>query len=140
LHVRDLDPTRAERKREIDHVADPVDVGTVHYRVHGERQLVPHDRRGQGALPGKGAGIAGDVIGRLSVAVLDRDLHMVEPGFYQGAERLVCDPDRGGDEISVKTGSMGADGDVHEVAPRAGLAARQVHLQHAEARCPAENA
>jgi hypothetical protein len=35
---------------------------------------------------------------------------------------------------------MGAGGDVQEVAPRAGLAARQMYLQDAKARRLAENA
>jgi hypothetical protein len=37
--MRNLDPARAKREREIDHLADPVDVGTVHHRIHGEREL-----------------------------------------------------------------------------------------------------
>jgi hypothetical protein len=35
---------------------------------------------------------------------------------------------------------MGAGGDVHEIAPRAGLAARQMHLQDAQLRRFAEDA
>jgi hypothetical protein len=59
---------------------------------------------------------------------------MVEPGFGQRAERLVRDAHGRGDEIGVETDRMGAGSDVHEVAPCAGLAARQMHLQHAELR------
>src|SRR5262249_12756245 len=123
LHVRDLDPARADREREIDYVANPVDVGTVHHRVHGEQQLVPHDLRRECPLPGKCAVIAGNVVGGCGVAVLDGDLHMIEPGLAQGAEGLVRDPDRRGYEIGIKTRGMGAGGDVHEVAPRAAVSA-----------------
>ena len=65
---------------------------------------------------------------------------MIEPGLGQRAEGLGRDPDRGGDEIGVETGGMGASGDVHEVAPRAGLAARQMHLEDANACRVAEDA
>ena len=140
LHVRDLDPARAEREREIDHVADPVDVGAVHHRVHGERQLVPNDLGRECALPGKRPVVAGDAVGGRSVGVLDGDLHMVEPGLGERAEGLVRDADRGGDEIGVETGGMGAGGDIDEVAARAGLAARQMHLQDTKPRRLAEDA
>src|SRR5438093_13621461 len=43
LHVRNLDAARAKREREIDHLGDPVDVGTMHDRIDGEEELVPHD-------------------------------------------------------------------------------------------------
>ena len=79
--MRDLDPARAEREREIDHVADPVDVGTVHHRVHGERKLMPHDLGCECPFPRKRPIIAGDVVGGPSVAVLDRNLDMVEPSL-----------------------------------------------------------
>jgi hypothetical protein len=71
LHMRNLDPARAKREREIDHLADPVDVGTVHHRIHGERELVSHDLGRECPFPGKCARIAGDVVGGPSVAVLD---------------------------------------------------------------------
>jgi hypothetical protein len=48
---------------------------------------------------------------------------MVEPGLGERAEGLVRDADRGGDEIGVETGGMGAGSDIDEVAARAGLAA-----------------
>jgi hypothetical protein len=71
LHVCDFDPAGPEREREIDHAADPVDIGAVHHSVHGERQLVPDDLGGERPLPGKRAVIAGDVVSGCSVAVLD---------------------------------------------------------------------
>ncbi len=134
LHVRNLDPARAKRAREIDHVDDPIDVRTMHDRIHRERELASHDFGSECPFLGKRALVTGDAIGGLSAAVLNRNLHMVEPGLSQCAEGLVGDPDRGGDEIGVKAGRMGAGGDVHEIAPRTGLAARQMHLQDAKLR------
>jgi hypothetical protein len=110
----------------------------MHDRIHRERELVSHDLGRERPLAGKRTVIAGDVVGGCSV--LDGNLHMIEPDFSQCAEGLVGDPDRGGDEIGVKAGRMGAGGDVHEIAPRAGLAARQMHLQNTQPRGLAEHA
>ncbi len=106
----------------------------MHDRIHRERELASHDLGSECPFLGKRALVTGNVIGELSAAVLNRNLHMVEPGLSQCAEGLVGDPDRGGDEIGVKAGRMGAGGDVHEIAPRTGLAARQMHLQDAKLR------
>src|SRR5262245_43641211 len=137
--MSDFDPAGAERQRQIDHGVDALDIGAMHDGVDGEWQLEPHHLGCQGALARKGAVIAGDMIGGLPLAVLDRDLHMVEPGLGQRGQRLVGDADPRGDEIGVEPGVMGGGGDVEEIAPRAGLAARQVHLQHAQRRRLAEH-
>ena len=81
LHVRDLDPARAERERERHHVLDVIDVGAVHHGVDGERDFEMHDFGGERALPGEGAFVAGDVVGGSALAILDRDLHVIETGF-----------------------------------------------------------
>src|SRR5262245_46748800 len=65
---------------------------------------------------------------------------MVEPDLGERAEGPVRDADRGGDEIRVETSGMSAGRDVDEVAARAGLAARQMHLQDAKPRGLAEDA
>ena len=83
--MRNLDPARAKRERDIDHLADPVDVGAMHYGVHGEQQLAPSDFGRKRPLAGKRTVIPGDVIGGWILAVLYRDLHMVEPGLRQRA-------------------------------------------------------
>src|SRR5262249_9251705 len=140
LHVRDLDPAGAKRERELDHAADSVDVGAVHHGVYGEQQFAANDLGRECPLPGKRAAIASDVVGGRGIAVLDGDLHVVEPGLGERAKGLVRDPDRGSDKIGIETGGMGAGGDVHEVAARAGLAARQMHLQDAKPGRLAEDA
>src|SRR5262245_3456292 len=96
--------------------------------IHREEELAPHDLGRECEFPGKGARIASDVVGGLSVAVLNRNLYMVEPSPSQCGEGLFRDPDRGGDQIGVKPGRLGASGDVDEIAPCAGLTARQMHL------------
>jgi hypothetical protein len=96
----------------------------MHDRIDGKEEFAPHDLGREGSLPGKCTGIAGDVIGRLRVAVLNRNLHMVQPGLGQCAEGLVGNPYRRGDQIGVKAGCMSAGSDVHEIAPGAGLAPR----------------
>ena len=78
------------------------------------------------------ARIAGDMVGGFLRAVLDRDLHVIEAGIGQQAQRLVGDTDRRGDEIGVEPGGMRGLGDLDEVAPRAGLAAGKMRLQYAE--------
>jgi hypothetical protein len=112
----------------------------MHHGVHGEQQLVPNDFGRERPLAGKRTVIAGDVVGGCSVAVLDRDLHMIEPGLGQRAEGLLGDPDRRGDEIGVETGRMGTGSNLHEVAPRARLTPGQMHLQHTKLRRLAEDA
>jgi hypothetical protein len=89
---------------------------TTAFTVRGSLRPRPRPRAACGQI----AVIAGDVVGGCSVAVLDQNLHMIEPGFSQCAEGLVGNPDREGDEIDVKAGRMGAGGDVHEIASRAG--------------------
>jgi len=128
LYVRNLDAARAKREREIDHVADPLDVGPVHHRVDREQEVVAHGRGRQRPFFAKCAPVPGDAVGGRSVAVLDRDLHMVEASFGQCAEGLLRDAHRRGDEIGVKTGDMGAGGKFDEITPHARLAARQMQL------------
>ena len=94
LHVRDLDAACAERQCEIDHLADAVDVGAMHDRVDGQRQPVPHDLGRERALARERAVIAGDVVGGGGLAVLDGDLHVVEPGCGERAQRPLGDADR----------------------------------------------
>ena len=65
-----------------------LDVGAVHDGVHGERQLVPNDLGCECPLSGKRAVVAGDVVGGRGVAVLDGDLHVVEPGLGERAKAV----------------------------------------------------
>src|SRR5262249_25523185 len=73
------------------------------------------------------------------LAVLDRDLHMVESRIGKLAEPLIRDADTGGDEIGVKTGVARRRHDVDEIAPRRRLAAGEVDLQYPEPRSLAKH-
>ncbi len=130
--MRDLDPCGAEREREIDHRSDVRDIGAVHDRVHGEGQLQSHHLGRERALAREGAVIAGDVVGGTGLAVLDRDLHVIEADAGERSQRLVGDADRRGDQVGVEACRVRGRRDVDEVAARARLAAREMHLQHAQ--------
>src|SRR5258708_24880568 len=97
--MRNLDPARAKREREIDHLADPVDVGTVHHRIHGERELVSHDLGPECSFLNKSPPLPAVWSGDLRAASLVRDRYMFNPAFTQPPEPLLDDPTRGGIEI-----------------------------------------
>jgi len=65
---------------------------------------------------------------------------MVEPALGQCAEGVFGNPYRRGDQIGVKARCMGAGSDLHKIAPRAGLASRQMHLHDPKLRRFAEHA
>ena len=79
-----------------------IDVGAVHHGVDGERQPSRDDFGGERVLALVCALVAGDVIGRCRLAVLDRDLHVIETGIGELAEALVGDADRRGDQVGVE--------------------------------------
>jgi hypothetical protein len=112
----------------------------MHDRVHGQRQLVPHDLGRERALARKRAVIARDVVGGGGLAVLDGDLHVIEPGRGERAQFPLGDADCGGDEIGVEPGRVRARRDIDEIAARPGLAAREVDLQDPERRGLTEHA
>ena len=89
--MRDLDTAGAERQRKVDHLTDAIDTGAMHDRVHGEWQLEPHNLGRQRLLAREGAIIAGDMIGGWRLAVLDRNLRVVEPCLGERAQGLARD-------------------------------------------------
>ena len=60
----------------------------MHHHVDGERQAELHDFGRERALARRGAVIAGDMVGGFLLAVLDRDLHVIEAGV--GERCKVC--------------------------------------------------
>ena len=108
--------------------------------VDRQRQSEPHGLLRHGALARIGALVAGNVVGGGSNAVLDRDLHMIEAGLREGGKPRRGEADGRGDEVAVKAGLVRGGGDLHEVAARRRLAARQMYLQDAQRRRFAENA
>ncbi len=81
--MRDLDPARAEPDRQGHHLVDAADIGAMHDDIHREGNFQTHDVGGQRALSCKGAVIAGDVVGALLLAVLNRNLHVIETGIAE---------------------------------------------------------
>src|SRR5258705_10776642 len=59
---------------------------------------------------------------------------MIEPDLTGLGHRSRADAPYPGDQVGVEAGFAGVSRDVDEVAPRAGLAAGKMHMQHAERR------
>src|SRR5262245_51888033 len=93
LNVRNLDAGRAERQRQFYHRLDTSDIRAVHDHVDCQRQTETHDLAGDGTFAGGCAFVAGDEIGGCFVAVLDRNLNMVEASIGKSRERLRGQPD-----------------------------------------------
>ena len=137
--MRDLDAARLERQRQIDHLADALDVGAMHHEIDGQRQAEPHRLGGERVLALERAAIAGDVVGRRRVASWIETCTWSRPASQQIAHGARGDADARGDQVGVEPGLARMRGDLDQVAPRAGLAAGQMHLQHAERRPPRAN-
>src|ERR1700730_3628779 len=93
LHVRNFDALRFQRDSEIDHFADPPNIGAMHDRIDRERQAEPHDFASERMFALERAAIARNVIRGYGVGVLDRDLDVVEAGLPQIAHGARCDTD-----------------------------------------------
>ena len=106
----------------------------MHHEIDGQRQAEPHRFGGERMLALERAAIAGDTVGRHRVGVLDRDLDVIEAGLPQVAHGARGDADARGDEIGVEPGLARVRRDLDEIAPRARLAAGEMHVQHAERR------
>ncbi len=104
--MRDLDPLGAELQRQRHHLGDMIDVGAMHHGIDGERNAVPRHLGGQRFLALVRALVARDVVGRARLVVLNRDLHVVEPGIGQLREGLLGDADGRCDEVGVEPGVM----------------------------------
>ena len=91
-------------------------------------------------LRAEGAVIAGDVVGGLLLAVLNRNLHVIETGIGEHAQGFRRQADRRRNEIAVEPGVARGLHDLLQIAPRRRLAARQMDLQHAQPRRLAEHA
>ena len=105
-----------------------IDVGSMHHGIDGERNFQPHHFGGERGLARVRALIARDAVGGGWLTVLDRDLHMIETGVGELAERFRRDADCRSDEIGIEPRVLRGLGDRHKIAPRARLAAGEVHL------------
>lgn len=128
--MRDLHSARAERQGKIDHFADARNVLPMHDGVDGERQLQTHDLMGEFALAGKGAVIAGDTVGGVRLAVLDRDLDVIKSRVAEFGKPPGGQANAGGDQIGVEPGGAGSGRNIDEVTPRGGLAPGEMGLKN----------
>jgi hypothetical protein len=127
--VRDLEALGAKLDRERDDVLQMRQVAPVDRRVDRERQA-------GGANPMRGLDLAreaareaADVVGIDRVAVLDAELHVVEPGLDQARDPCLVEQDPGGDEVAVKAEPGGVFDERLQVVARRWLTAREMHLQ-----------
>ena len=74
LDVRDLEPLRAELDREIDDLAEMVEVLAMHHGIDRERQPGRPDHRRQRHLLGVALAVAADPVGAVGATVLDAEI------------------------------------------------------------------
>ena len=131
LHVGDLDAVRVELQRQIDHGLQVMQVLAVHHHVQGERQACPAHELGGGDLLLVAAGVAADAVAAAGLAVLEGDLHVVQPCVGQGRDPRLVEQHRRGDQVGIEPAVAGLLDHPLQVLAHRGLAAREVDLQHA---------
>ena len=119
---------------QIDHFANARDIAAVHDRIDRERQAEPYCFGRQRKLALERAAIAGNVIRRYGLGVLDRDLEMVEACLPEVLHGARGDTDARSDQIGVEAGLARRGRNLHQIAACARRAAGEVHLHHAELR------
>ena len=108
LHMRDLEAPGAEVERELDDGGQAGNILTVDRRVkrQGEIERLRPARYLQ--FFAMSTGIVSDAVGVGGVAVLDRNLHVIEAAGGQVLEPLPCQQNPGGDQVRVKAGTLAA--------------------------------
>lgn len=94
----------------------------------------------EGLLSDESTCVSRDVVGGSGDAVLDGNLHVIEPGLGKRGKPSCRHPDGGGDEVGVEPGSGGSGRDLDEVAAGGRLTPGQMHLQDPKAGSLAEDA
>ena len=105
-HARFRPGWRRVRARARPSSPSAIDIGAMHHGVDRERDFQAHHLGRKRPLAREGAVIAGDMVGAFRLAVLDRNLHVVEAGVGELAQGRRGDADRRGDEIGVEAGAM----------------------------------
>ena len=82
---------------------------------------------------------AADAFCALSLGILDRKLHVIQARSFQPCQQGSIQQHARGDEIGIKPRMVRGGGDIHNVAPRGGLAARKMRLQTAKFSSLREN-
>ena len=140
LRVRHLQPVRAERFGERDHLLDVIEVLAMHDGVDGERQAALGDELRRLELLLEGLSVVGDAVAAFAGRVLHRDLHVLDARLDERIRLLRREADRRGDEIDVEPGRARAAHDVGDIGPHQRLAAGDVELHDAERRRLVEDA
>jgi hypothetical protein len=95
-----------------------IDIAAVDHGIDGQQQVLADDLGGEGALAKIGTLVASDVIGRGCLAILKRDLDVIETGNHKPSQRFGRDANGRCDEIGVKTGIVCSGSDFHKVSSR----------------------
>ena len=132
LHIGDLQPLGAERKRELDEFRHLLDIVAVDRRVDGERQAGRPRAPRRLQLLLVAAAMVADAFGGRRPRALEAQLQMVEPGFGERLDAAFGNADAGGDQIGVDAARRKPGHQLLEVAAQGRLAAGKMHLQHAE--------
>ena len=101
LHVRKLDPLRAQRFRQTNHLRQAIDVAPVNDEIEAKWNASCANKRCSGQLALMRAG-ARDFVAQLGIVRLKTELHGVEPGLAQFAGPRFVQTDTARDEICVK--------------------------------------
>src|SRR5207247_9180972 len=127
LRIGQLQTVRRERLGERDDLLDVTEVLPMEHDVERQRESELLDPARDLQLPLEGAR-PGDAIRARRGAVLDRDLHVVEPEGAEAREALTAERDPARDESGVESEGPGAFDQGLEIVPEEGTAARQVEL------------
>ena len=128
----ELDAPGAHPHRELDEFFGAVEILPVDHGIDGERQAGLDHLLRDFQLLAMTAAVAGDAVGIFGIDVLQRQLHVIEPGLPESHQTVTIEQDARGDQIAVEALRPALRDDVGEIRPRRRLAPRQVNLQHAE--------
>src|SRR3954451_21688814 len=132
LDVGDLEPVGVEIDRHLDDIRQQMQVLPVHHRIHGERQIELARPFCDFELLAVSVFVTADAIGEGFFNALEADLDMAEPGIGKLAQPLARQQHGRGDEIGVEADIAGVLDQLDEVLARRGLAAGEMHLEHAD--------
>jgi hypothetical protein len=138
--MRDLDPSRAQRQRHVDHLRHAAQVLPMDHHVQRERQTVGANGGGKSGLLIMGPGEAGDAVIIRRREILEAELDVFQAGGGKRCDLAFAAQRAGGGEIAVEAVIVGGGDQRQKLAPRHRLAAGEMHLQDAQRRRLAQHA
>jgi uncharacterized protein YggL (DUF469 family) len=139
LRIGQFQVLGAELVRHADDAVDVVDVHAVDHHVHHHRPALALDDRGDAVLQLEGLGVREEVV-HLARRVLERELHMVQPGGAQARGALGSQADTRGQQVAVVAQAARLGDDDFEIVTQQRLAAGQAQLHRAELAAFAQHA